>query len=260
MVLNPPSAVFFSSPGEDSHVSIHYRLCVRWAGLPVCLGLGLCCRGEALACVNALWGIAPTRFVCLFTCLLSSAGLFVRLCVSPCRRGSALRPRPVCPAASPQKWHRFGAFGRGLHGCFMISVNILSYGTVDASPVLVRVAAEPPDWCPIKWAYFWFKDLWPSGVSIVIFFATNGKLELHYTTQNTYLQIALALASPFKKNQLAFLVAFNKFQRSFICSGSRRDFKTNERRHVDVWACRTARRQNVWLPVNHLVLFTLLLG
>lgn len=37
-------------------------------------------RGEALPGVSALWGIAPTLFVCLFTCLLWSAGLSVCRC------------------------------------------------------------------------------------------------------------------------------------------------------------------------------------
>lgn len=38
---------------------------------PACLlSLSLCCSGEAVARVIALWGIAPALFVCLFTCLL----------------------------------------------------------------------------------------------------------------------------------------------------------------------------------------------
>ncbi len=100
----PLQPCFF--PREGSRVSSHYRLCV-WGEraavclhsalqcfeshplpsyLPACLlSLSLCCRGEALARVIALWGIAPALFICLFTCLPSSASSSARLFESPCR-------------------------------------------------------------------------------------------------------------------------------------------------------------------------------
>lgn len=37
-----------------------------------------------------------------------------------------------------------------------------------------------------------------------------------------------------KFNSLSWLLSLNSSEPPFICSGSRRDFRTNERRHVDV--------------------------
>lgn len=97
--------------------------------------------------------------------------------VSPRCCGGALRPRHVCPAARPQKWHGFGAFGRWLHTHFIISVNIPSYGPVGALSALVRAAEELPDWCPIN-KNFCFKDLFrPTGDSFLILFTIKGRLE-----------------------------------------------------------------------------------
>ncbi|KAM3593681.1 uncharacterized protein V6R79_019088 [Siganus canaliculatus] len=96
-------------------------------GLLGLLGLGLRCREEAPARVIALWGIAPTLFACLFTCLPHSAGLSLRLFVSPrCRGVVGLVVSCLSCCKGFKLTLVWGSRQRQVHTFVIISVNILS--------------------------------------------------------------------------------------------------------------------------------------
>lgn len=182
---------FFYIPwGRQPRLHSLQAVGVRWAGCCV----SVCGKAaRSLSRLSAQSGFVPqrrgagSRHCSLGHCpdpVCLSVYLSVFVCrlvrppfVSPRCCGGALRPRHICPAARPQKWHGFGAFGRWLHTHFIISVNIPSYGPVGALSALVRAAEELPDWCPIN-KNFCFKDLFrPTGDSFLILFTIKGRLE-----------------------------------------------------------------------------------